>query len=86
MGEAFIPRMDDLARPADHAATVTPSDSADLANTARALYVGTPGDVKVTTILGDTITFANVPAGVLPVRAKRVYATGTTASDIVALW
>jgi len=65
---------------------VTPADGADLANLARALYVGTTGDVKVDTIDGSTITFKFVPVGILPVQTKRVYATGTTASNIVALW
>jgi len=72
--------------PAEHAASVTPSDTEDLTTPARGLYVGTPGDVKVITIHGETVTFPNVPVGILPVRATRVYDTDTTATDIVALW
>ena len=75
-----------LADPASHAFAVTPSDAADLDNWALALYVGTAGDVRVDTWGGETVTFANVPAGVLPVRVKRVYATGTTAAGIVGLY
>lgn len=72
--------------PAEHAASVTPSDDTDLASAARALYVGTGGDVKLSTIHGESVTFSNVPVGILPIRATRVYSTGTTATDIVALW
>lgn len=86
MPETFMPRIDDLSRPADHAASVTPSDTVDLTYTARALYIGADGDVKLITIGGETVTFANVPVGILPVRAARVLATGTTATDIVAVW
>lgn len=72
--------------PAEHAANVTPSDTVDLTAPARGLYIGTPGDVKIITIHGEAVTFSNVPVGILPVRAKRVYSTGTTATNIVALW
>jgi len=34
-----------------------------------------------------TVTFTGVPVGtLLPIRATRVYSTGTTASTILALW
>ncbi len=67
-------------------AAVTPSDSEDLAFVARALWIGGAGDVKVDTANGDTITLAGATAGtVVPVAVKRVYATLTTATNIVAL-
>ncbi len=67
-------------------AAVTPSDSEDLAFVARALWVGGAGDVKVATANGDVLVFAGVAAGsVLPVAVKRVYATGTTATNVLAL-
>lgn len=73
--------------PADFAAAVTPHDTNALANFARALYVGGTGDVKLTTPGGSTVTFAGVPAGtILPVRAKVVFSTGTTATSIIAIW
>jgi len=64
MAEAFIPRLDDLARPADHAASVTPSDTVDLTTTARALYIGTGGDVNVSSLdlQADTGVTCTVPA------------------------
>jgi hypothetical protein len=75
-----------LGQPYWHAAAVTPSDGTDLTNTASALYVGTAGALKVDTAKGETVTFGAVAAGLLPLRVKRVYSTGTVASNIVALW
>lgn len=76
-----------LSDPADNAATVTPSDSTDLANTSRSLYVGGYGNVAVIMKNGTTLTFFNVNSGsLLPVRVTRVLVTGTTATNIVALW
>lgn len=71
--------------PATNAAAVTPSDSADLAVFARALWVGQAGDLVVTMLGGQTVTLAGA-SGLLPVRVRRVRATGTTAGAIVALW
>ena len=75
--------------PALSAASVTPSDSADLPNYSRMLYVGVGGsgkDVDVTTINGSRVTFKNVPTGILMVQAQKVWAAGTTATEILALW
>jgi hypothetical protein len=73
--------------PADNAAAVTPNDATDLTNTARALYVGGTGNVKVDTAAGDTVIFYSVPAGaIIPVRVKRVYSTGTTATNITSIF
>jgi hypothetical protein len=48
------------------------------------LYVGTGGNVAVTTGLGAALTFSNVPAGaIIPMVITQVKATGTTASNIV---
>ena len=72
--------------PAKNAAAVTPNDSTDLTNVARALYIGVAGDVKVDTLGGDTVTLTAVPVGILPISVTRVYATGTAATNITALW
>jgi hypothetical protein len=51
------------------------------------LYVGGTGNVSVITIGGDTITFNGVPAGTtLPIQARRLRSSGTTATLINALW
>jgi hypothetical protein len=73
--------------PAEDASAVTPSDSTSLTNAARALYIGTAGNVTLVTIGGSVITFSNVQSGtILPVRTTRVNATSTTATNIVALY
>lgn len=75
-----------IVGPGDDAFAVTPSDTVDFTVMARALYVGTTGDVKLITRGGTTVTFTAVPAGALiPVRCSRVMATGTTASTIVGI-
>jgi hypothetical protein len=51
------------------------------------LYVGGAGNVRVLTSSGADLTFVGIAAGTfMPVQVKRVYATDTTATDIVALW
>lgn len=65
---------------------VTPHDVNRLANSVRALYVGTGGNVRVTSHNGSIATFKNVGSGsLLPVEVYLVHATGTTATDIVGL-
>lgn len=57
------------------------------ANNGCVLYIGTAGDLTVDTISGDEkVFFKKVPAGFFPVQVKKVWATGTGANDIVALW
>jgi hypothetical protein len=70
------------------AAVVTPSNSVDLPNAAvKGVYVGVTGDVKVDLVTAGTgIVFKSAPVGILAVQAKRVYATGTTATNLVALY
>jgi len=54
------------------------------------LYVGTAAagaTLKVRSAGGDDATFVNIQQGsFIPVQVKRVYRTGTTASNIVALF
>lgn len=81
--ESFAAALDSPAR---NAAAVTPGATA-LTNVARALYVGTSGDVEVTMKGGGDVVFNSVPAGfVLPVVVTHVLSGSTTASNIVALW
>ena len=73
--------------PAESCAAISPSDSTDLAGgTCRALFVGTAGNLNIDDAFGNTVLFSNVPAGIFPVRAKRVRSTSTTASNLVALY
>jgi hypothetical protein len=51
------------------------------------LYVGGTGNVSVITIGNDVATFFAVPAGTtLPIQVLKLRSTGTTATNIVALW
>jgi len=51
------------------------------------LYIGTAGNLKVTTVAGDEVTFQCINTGAFfPVHVKKVWATGTSASNIIALW
>lgn len=70
------------------AVAVTTSDSTDLARGAtKALYIGGAGNVAVITSGGDTITFTAITVGSFhPISVKRVLATGTTATNIVAVY
>lgn len=72
--------------PAIGAVAVTPGVTITPGNI-RALYVGTPGDLVVTTSKNETATFVNVQGGtVLPIRVRQVIASGTTAGSILALY
>ena len=87
MADTFEKYKDGLDSPALHAVAVTPHDSTDLTNDARSLYVGVTGDVTLLTSGGEVILFTAVPAGaILPIRTRRVNATATTATSIVALY
>lgn len=70
------------------AKAVTPSDTVNLPNgPARAVYVGSGGDLRIVTGGGSDVTFFNVLSGqLLPVMAVRVFASGTNASNIVAVY
>lgn len=68
------------------AATVTPSDSTVLRPT-RGIYVGTGGNIAVQMTLGNTVTLVGVLGGsILPIQVVKVLSTGTTASNMVALY
>jgi hypothetical protein len=69
-------------------AAITPNDSTDLpVKPCRGIYVGVGGNI--TCDIGDdtNVQYLNVPQGtVLQVQATRVRATGTTATNLVAMY
>jgi hypothetical protein len=76
--------------PATKALAITPNDGADLAFATRGIYIGGFGNLRVDmqghADGGAAVTFVGLSAGtVLPVRVSRVYATGTTAINLVGL-
>lgn len=75
-----------LSDPAQNAFAVVPSDVADLAQATRAIYIGGAGHLAVTMVGGETVTFLSLPQGVFPICVRRILATGTTATNMIALW
>lgn len=70
----------------DNAAAVTPSDST-LLTPFQGIYVGGAGNVAVTTVGGNVVTFTAPPVGsIIPIRGVKVMATNTTATLLIALW
>lgn len=69
--------------------TITPSDTANLANVA-IVYVGNAGgtgNIKVTTAQGTVVIFKSLLAGtVLPVQVQKVWSTDTDVSDLVGIY
>lgn len=75
-----------MVDPARNAFVVTPDNSNDLKAPTRAVWVGGAGTLTVDMLNGDTCLFSGIPAGTfLPIQVKRIRATGTTATLIVAL-
>jgi hypothetical protein len=85
MTDMFSGHVAGLDSPFEDGVAVSPSDTIDLPGVSRALWIGTMGDVCAVTRAGTSLTFRNV-SGLLSGRFTRVKATGTTASDIVAVW
>lgn len=86
MPDRFSNNAASLSGPASHAFPITPSDTVDLTEAVRALYVGSGGAVSLRTLSGSQVTFLTVSGGsILPVRADRVLLTGTTATDLIGL-
>ena len=79
---------------AQRAAVVVPSDTVNIPSISNStnqescvLYVGTGGTLRVLTSGRDDVTFSNIQDGTfLPVQVLKVFATGTSASEIIGLW
>ena len=86
MSDKFSEYVESLQSPPSHAFTAAPNDTADLPNASRCINVASAGAVRITTVAGDTATLY-VAAGIaFPIRARRIHATGTTASGIVVMY
>lgn len=73
--------------PAVHFAAVTPNDAADLpGGLTRSLYVGGAGVIVVADQFGNTVRLASGAGQYHPLRVSRVLASGTTATEVVALY
>ena len=72
--------------PANHAAAITPCDSAPLANNSRFIMAAVTGVAVVDTVGGEIAVVVPVTNKPLPLHVSRIYATGTTAIGIMVLW
>lgn len=76
------------------ASVITPSYTVNISNPSgpdgkndgSVLYIGTSGNLRVLTAGGQDVTFFSCHSGFFPVNVIRIFATGTTASNIIALW
>lgn len=83
--DRFAQEGNSLIGPITRLVTVVPSDTTDLPEVTRALYVGVSGTVHVLTAEGNDVTLTALVAGQLHwIRVARVFATGTTATNILA--
>jgi hypothetical protein len=76
----------DLTIPAANGKSVTPDDNTDLLVASRSIYIGNAGNLKVTFIDGNIETFVNLAVGWHPIGVARIWATGTTANNIISVW
>jgi hypothetical protein len=85
MPDAFDRHQPGLSSPASDMIPVTPNDSTDLSTPGRSIVCGVSGTLSVITYAGvqrdipASLVLAGVP---IPVRVKRVRATGTDATGI----
>lgn len=83
----FSGRAQSVIGPATTLRAVIPGDDSDLpGGTTRAIHVGTAGTVTVMDTSGNVATLTSLDAQYHPVRVRRVLATGTTATSIVAMY
>lgn len=89
MADYFSMQADSAEAPARRLAAVTPNDSTDLPDVAKALWVSVAGTVNVVGVADTANTgtaLGSLSVGtVIPIRVRRVRATGTTAT-LIALY
>lgn len=85
--DPFALTADSLIAPARHAFPIAPADGVMLTTAARAIYIGSGGDLALRAVgSASDVTLRNVPTGtVLAIRVAAIRDTGTTAADLVGL-
>jgi hypothetical protein len=72
---------------AQHYTPITPSDTVDLPFRTRGVWIGASGVVAAVGNNGVAVPFNGAVAGsVLPIRCRRINATGTSAGSLIALY
>ena len=74
-----------LSDPAITVFDIVPDDGTDLPQITAALNVATPGTVRVTADDGSVSDITIHPGHAFPIRARRVWLTGTTATGLRGL-
>ena len=85
MSDKFAARHRSPSDPATTVFEITPDDTSDLAQATTALNVATPGVVRVTTVDGSVSDITVHPGHSFPIRARRIWLTGTTATGLRGL-
>ena len=71
--------------PADHGFQITPSDDTDLAMATRSVFAGGAGVIKWHNANGQVQHTTVTDNERVPIKARRILATGTTASGLEGL-
>ncbi len=89
MADPFAASADAVSAQAGRLVAVTPNDGTDLADIPKALWVSVAGTLNIVAVNDPTnagTALGSLPVGsIVPIRARRVRATGTTAT-VVALY
>lgn len=86
MVDRFSAHAGGLNAPASHGFAIAAHDSNELAEVTRAIYVGGAGALALVMESGASLTLSGIAGGtLLPLRARLVKATGTTATNLVGL-
>ena len=73
------------SNPGTSLTAITANDATDFNPPYRAFYVGTSGDVRVTTAQGEDVVIPNAPVGIFPQEITRLWATNTTGSGFLGI-
>ncbi len=82
MADSFADRQTGLSDVGIHHFTIAPSDSADLPVRVRAIYCKADGTITVRDEGGTDVAYPMTAGAILPFRAVRVLATGTTGTYV----
>lgn len=84
--DTFSKYANGLSSPAREAFAIAPDDAAELARLPKALLIGGAGALKLRAVDSPADVTVTVQSGqILPIRARYVRATGTTATGLVGL-
>lgn len=87
MLDNFVQYATALDSPGEEHYDITPSNTVDEQVAFRSVYVGVTGDVVIVSLKGVAKTYKNAAQGsTIPMRGKRVNATGTTATNLIGMY